>query len=110
MISSLFRPNRVFGGRLLVDILKEHGVEFFNNWLNQIEGNYQSDDMDLVELEQYTKLKIDINTKPNDEDLISRLAAKGNKFIYRLVRDFLKELKEPFIASKTTKVMKKFCK
>lgn len=61
--------------------------------------------MDEDELKQYIKLKLAVNVNPNSDDLITA----SPKLVYRLVRDFLKELKEPFMSKKTTDLMVKFC-
>lgn len=60
----------------------------------------------MDELKQYIKLKLDVNVNPNSDDLI---ATATPKHIYRLVRDFLRELKEPFMSKKTTDLMVQFC-
>lgn len=106
-----FREGSIFGGRPLSDILATHSqLDFFHKWLEEIHHIYDLEDMTLDDWTQYFQFKAEINEKPNDDVLIKQIAAKSKKFVYRLVRDFLDELPEPFITKRTTNVMEEFCK
>lgn len=61
----------------------------------------------MDDLKKYLDWKVEVNERPLDDRLIDEAT---EPFLYRLVRDFLRELKPSFVNERTLKSMRIFRK
>lgn len=80
-------------------------MKFFQNWLSTIDKIYDLNALSANQVKEYSALKLKVNVTPDME-----IPAGSEMFVFRLARDFLRELEEPFITKRTTQVMRDFCK
>lgn len=89
--------NGLFGHNLS-DVIRSHPkIEFFTRWLNKLTKTYDLNAEDLDRFDDYLRLKAKININPNEP-----VDGVSEEVIYRLVRDFLRDLEFPFIKWTTT--------
>lgn len=106
----IFRPNGIFHCSLRSILLNYPDIPFFYKWLNAVDKiiEWENDEKNLEKFERYLMFKVKINHDPNQD--IQLKTEEDKEFVYRLIRDFLVELNEPFITKTTTNAMREYCK